>query len=249
MMRVSDRDLERYIAGALEGERADAIASACAEDPSLRERLERLEASNMEILARYPPREVARRVQERTRTVPSWPRTGAMWLPALLATAALVWVASRPAGPSDPRALAPSERIKGLSPQIQLYREGQRGALDQGEEVSPGDVLQITFVRGENAHGTIFAVDGRGAVTVHARVLPESQPSGEVALEAALVLDNAPLFERFFLVTCPEPLDVDALLERARLFGEDTSRARDAQLPTPPGCEQSSRLLLKEASP
>lgn len=238
--QIPDRWLERYVVGELDDARRREVEAARAADPEVARRLDALLRSNEEILARYPPAELLRRR----------PGVGWQWPVVALVGAAAAALLLVPRGPPEPAVEGgPTERVKGLAPQLQLYGEGRRTPLREGERVRQGDVLQIAFVRGDAEQGAILAIDGRGGVTVHAATLPPSGPSGAVVLDAALVLDDAPGFERFFLVTCPTPLAVEALVDDARAFGADPGRARTAPLPIPPDCRQTSRLLVKDGTP
>ncbi len=88
--------------------------------------------------------------------------------------------------------------------------------LHADEPVSAGDVIQAVY-RTSEKHMAIISVDGNRVVTVH---YPERKPyttraaeSGRfVQLGSAFELDDAPLFEHFFLVTSPIPIDVHALI-------------------------------------
>ena len=90
----------------------------------------------------------------------------------------------------------------------------------------------------------------RKKVTLH---YPES-PNGSTALEpkgvlpSAYELDDAPEFERFVLVTSKEPVQVERVLEAARILAGDRARARDAKLPLPGELAQTS-LILRKVSP
>lgn len=245
---VPDWALERYRLGELEeGRRAQverALADAT-EAARLEARLEALAASDAEILARYPPRAVRARVEvvlERERR-----RQGGPLLGLLAVAAALLLVARAPTEP--PEQAPPIDRVKGLRPQLHVYREGQREPLPQGASAREGDVLQLSFVRGEMAHGAIVSIDGRGAVTVHAPALPPSDEGGATPLPQALTLDDAPSFERFFLVTGNDPVPLDTLTQAALRLAQDPMRAQTAPLPLPPSFQQTDRLLRKEDSP
>jgi hypothetical protein len=97
-----------------------------------------------------------------------------------------------------------------------------------------------------------FSIDGRGVLTRHhpaagrdARLKP--QASGEAYFGAAYELDDAPEFERFWLVLSPCPLSEEPVLAAARRLSRDVAQAREAALVLPPGYEQSEILLRKEA--
>jgi hypothetical protein len=65
-------------------------------------------------------------------------------------------------------------------------------------------------------------------------------------LEYAYQLDDAPGFERFFLVTSDRALSVAEVLEAGRRLASDPRQARRANLGLPAGLEQWSVLLAKK---
>lgn len=154
------------------------------------------------------------------------------------------------------QSLEPSEdstRIKGIGPTLHAQRreDGRAVSLDDGAPVQAGDLLQLGYVAAGAAHGVILSIDGTGALTQH---LPESgqqsvplQGDGLQALPHAFELDEAPGFERFFLVTGDGPFDAAPIFEAARALGRDGARAKQAPLPLPTGLRQTSLLLRKDA--
>jgi hypothetical protein len=113
-----------------------------------------------------------------------------------------------------------SVRIKGEAPALLLAKSDHGAVKDigRGELVAQGDVVQVR-VRGAGARfGVVVSVDGNGNVTRH---LPASGtdttlPTGTFALTDSFELDDAPRFERFFLVTSAAAVDVDAVVRAAQ---------------------------------
>lgn len=275
--RVPDLLVERLRLGELDPARAAEVRRRLAEEPGGDERLRALDASDAEVLDAYPPaavaREVARRLDlstglagpEEKGRAPGWRVSLAIGLPALAAAAVLLFVLGPP--PAEPERLpgfadpaGDGIRIKGLEPHLVVYR--QRGdaveRLSSGAEARPGDLLQIAFVAAGRPHGAVLSIDGRGAVTLHHPLPPAdlapaaSAPAledGEVRLPASYQLDDAPAFERFFLVTAGAPFPIAGVVEAARSLGLDPARAKTAALPLPPGLEATSFLLVKPGSP
>ena len=96
----------------------------------------------------------------------------------------------------------------------------------------------------------LLSIDGAGTVTQHwpepgrTRAAP-LRVGGEVRLPSAYELDNAPAFERFFLVRADESFDVAPILEAARGLATRAPVARRAPLPLPPRFKQVSLALEK----
>lgn len=251
-MAIPDWKLERILLG------EESEEGLGAKD---RVRLERIRASNEEILARYPPQLVAERIERELRgsgaTAPTtatkrWRRPTFMAVPALAGLAGLLmWIS--PGGnvalPGDGPEVT---REKGdVLASLVVHRRSPAGPerLASGRTVRPGDVLQLSYAAAGATHGVIVSVDGAGAVTLHHPAREGLSTAlggeGETPLPEAYELDAAPGFERFFLVTAQAPIDVGAVLAAAGLLARDPMVARDAALTLPRGLSQSSVLLVK----
>ena len=197
----------------------------------------------------------------------------AVALPAVAAAGLALWIAPplnnplsdgstdlpSPAftGPTVPHDLSErtndTTRQKG-APRLLLHRQraGQPELLLDPVRANAGDVVQISYIAAGAAHGVILSIDGRGAVTLHH---PDTQsdptdlnPGGRVALAHAYELDDAPRFERFWLVTgrLPEdPIDVASVLEAARALARDAAVARTADLDLDSAISQTSFIVEK----
>lgn len=228
-MTLPDWLLERYAVGEVtDEERARAEA-----DPDLPAQLAALRASDDAIRRLHPPVLVGSRIRARRRaaTARRW-RAPAVGL-ALAAAGALLLVRA----PDDDD----GHRARGLAPALEVYRQTAAGAerLGPGAPVRSGDVLQLSVVRGDATHGWIVSVDGGGAVTLHGG--GELAP-GRTNLPHAYRLDDAPAFERFFLVTDDEPLAREDVVRAARALAAQ----RDPALPLDvPGAHVVDILVVK----
>ena len=263
---VSDLSLEQYRLGELPAAAAARLAERLGRDPSLATRLESLAGSDAEILAAHPAADVAaairgrlaveqpgddalrRRQARRLRPV----RFATLALPAaaaVLLTLSLVVVRERLTG-GDP------VRTKGLATGISAWRKTAAGAerLADGARVRAGDVVQLSYVAAGARYGVILSIDGRGMVTFHLPEGWESGPArspaldagGEITLASAYELDDAPSFERFFLVYGNEPFAVSAAAEPARRLATRPAAAERGRFALPRGLQQASLLLVKE---
>jgi hypothetical protein len=198
------------------------------------------------VLAEDPPDAVAREVRRRVaeaewadRRAPgrSWARLGGV---AGLVGMLLVAVVAR--GPSTPD---DGVVVKGEQDD-RLYVWREQGAeavrLDPTAVGAAGDRLQLAYVAPGATDGLLFSVDGRGTVTEHLRFAGQPPRNGEVRLPNAYVLDDAPGFEAFHLVTARHPLDPDALLAAARARGATTEPP-----PAPEDADVTTFVLRKVA--
>lgn len=252
MTRIPDLLVEKvHLGEATEAERAMVLADADA-----RARLEALPSLDAAFLEALPPDEEIRRIEGRARTSAARSASNrpavasALLAPLLAAAMALLWVA-----------LPPSERLgtdgvevttpKGLPAKLRVYRQraDRVERIPAGTVARKGDRIQLGIVRGDAAHGAVVSVDGRGTVTLH---FPEAETgstalgSGESRLPDAYELDDAPEYERFFLISArDEPIDVGTVLHAAEALAEGTD-AKNSELALPRSYDQSSFLLRKE---
>jgi hypothetical protein len=145
-------------------------------------------------------------------------------------------------------------RVKGLKPHLVVYHKTEAGVetLRDNDTVAERDVLQLGYVSGSKPYGVIVSIDGRGVVTVHfpaaSSTAGELELQGETLLPFAYELDDAPSFERFFLVTSPEPFPVAVVVSAAERFSGAPEKARRGALALPGKLEQTSIVLLKKAA-
>ncbi|WP_052297640.1 hypothetical protein [Leadbettera azotonutricia] len=79
----------------------------------------------------------------------------------------------------------------------------------------------------------IFSIDGRAVVTLHypykENMSPRLVTGKQVLLDEAYTLDDAPLFECFFLVAGEKPLDANVILGLARKLASQNKSPGDPQ--------------------
>ncbi|NNC08081.1 ActD-like protein [Corallococcus exiguus] len=157
------------------------------------------------------------------------------------------WSATGTGG--TPGVLEPT-RSKGLQPRLDVHRQvGTRTEhLTDGAPAQAGDVVQLSYTAAGHAQGVILSVDGRGTVTSHQPALGDTSASldrsGTHLLPRAYELDDAPGFERFFLITSDTPFELEGVMAAARVLAA-SPEARTAPLTLPTGLGQTSFLLEK----
>lgn len=231
---IADWMLERYRLNELAPAERARVDAALAADPSVRERLAALEADDRAILAAHPPARVAASI----RAQPRQPQKRRAWLvPVFVLAAAAVVAVVMPRAEDD-------VRLKGDTA-LRLFRltGDTPERLDDGAKVKPHDVVQVAFELSGAKHLVVVSVDGAGQSTRHWPSADDTTaPDAFKRLPQSFELDEAPGFERFFLVTSDAALDVNALLSAARSAG------RGGALQVPPGAQVRS-FLLDKASP
>lgn len=198
--RSNEEILSRYPASAMKAAVAEKLAKAAAEGGAETPKAER-----------DSPRPKTRMFTRRSTAVWRY-AAGAMAACCVVAVAALAFTrgALTPLMPGANGGIASAGEIraKGASgPRIFVYKKDGNSALllDSGERVLPDDVVQVSYVAGGDKYGAIISVDGNGFVTQHypdfGDVTVRLVPTGEISLDFAYRLDNAPGFERFFFVS------------------------------------------------
>ena len=252
--KIPDIDLERFALGELGAEQTKDVQQRLSERPDEAERLATLLASNDEILADYPPKQMAAGIKERLDRKTGARGGKALWLAApltALAMTVLVVVgallsteATNPGHQSPEVILTKGDK----DPVLYVYRYAKSGEerLRPGSSANSGDVIQLRYAARGARHGVIFSVDGRGTLTLHFPSRSHSSTKlskrGVQSLSFSYELDDAPHFERFFFVTGSHPIDVEDILEIGRSLG--TSRMKPRPLPS--HLKQRDFLLRKE---
>jgi hypothetical protein len=138
-------------------------------------------------------------------------------------------------------------RPKGHARVIAYRNTGERPELlVEDSLVKPGDVLQLRYKSNAAKHGVIASIDGAGEVTLHYPVSEKGSTAlakDTTSLPSAYALDDAPKFERFFIVTSDDPIDVVRTLNTLRTFAQRADSATAE--PELPELEQWSLRLRK----
>lgn len=222
--------------------------------------LEALRVSSDEILEALPPRTVAAEVEHRVRARRQRRTRVAYWSAgAALATAAVLLFALTRGGDEtrlaglDPAELDGGTRIKGGLGLILHQKRGDEAVrLAPRARAGTGDLLQLSYVAAGRGFGVIVSIDGRGTTTLHFPDTPEAStalaPGKATPLAHAYRLDDAPRFERFFLVASSQPIDVAAVIRASERLAA-MPRRESAGLELGPDLEQVSFLVTKLDSP
>jgi hypothetical protein len=146
-------------------------------------------------------------------------------------------------------------RLKGGGAELVVFRKTSDGSerLEPGATAGRGDLIRVGYRAAGRSYGAIVSTDGAGHVTVH---LPRSGQSaaaleagGTVLLDFSYELDDAPRWERFYLVTADEPFEVEPVRRAALEVAGAGSERAPPPLPLGDGLEQSVFSLTKESVP
>lgn len=191
---------------------------------------EELKNSDAEILEKYKPADMAAQIAEKaakavnhstTKTIPFSRKFASRYMIPAAAAAALIIAVLLPITMRDKND-SPLEltRVKGAEvPQLKVYRQsGNNSEILKNDSIASNyDLLQLTYRVSGPTFGIIISVDGRGVVTKHYPEEGDQSPrlatGGEQYLPFAYELDDAPLFETFYLITSDRPFSTEEMMD------------------------------------
>ena len=105
-------------------------------------------------------------------------------------------------------------RIKGMSASLEVWKKMGDSAVQMVNlgDASEGDEIQLRYRVPQKCFGMLFSMDGNGTVTMHmgdGNNAIELEPGKMTTLPFAYKLDNAPKFEKFFLLTSQNSFAID----------------------------------------
>lgn len=261
---MPDLLVERYRLGEMSPSEIERFHRHLLADQDLQGRLQALDRSDEDIAQQYPDGWLAAQVRRRLRRKDPCYSLFAVhrhhrYVSIAVAVVALVllgigwglldhqWSDLQP-GTSD--SLETGERLKGHK--LVLFRKTAEGSevLGDGDTVRVGDQIRIGYRAAGHAYGMIFSIDGRGVVIRHFPPTGNQSAAlthkGQVLLDHAYELDDAPGWEKFYLVSAPEVFDIAPIMEAARNLARNTGERMPAGLILSASLDQSCLILRKE---
>lgn len=106
-------------------------------------------------------------------------------------------------------------RIKGMDSRMEVWKKTAKGImqLENLSDATEGDEIQLRYSVPQKCYGLLFSMDGNGTLTMHLGDENKAialEPGKMVTLPFAYKLDNAPKFEKFFLLTSQNEFELDA---------------------------------------
>lgn len=105
-------------------------------------------------------------------------------------------------------------RIKGMSASLEVWKKTGDSAVQMVNlgDAFEGDEIQLRYRVPQKCFGMLFSMDGNGTITMHmgeGNKAVELEPGKMTTLPFAYKLDNAPKFEKFFLLTSEKAFEID----------------------------------------
>lgn len=227
-LKISDFKLERYLTGDLPAQEMEKLRLREQEDEIFAECVKELRKDNSRILLENPFECVSKKMEEESGTerqvVPAifMKAVAALVLAVGIFTAAYIASGEKEvltrgvdsAGEVAMAETAGDTRIKGLGLRLEVWKKSGDSAVQMEHlgVAKAGDELQLRYSVPEKCYGLLFSMDGNGMLTVHLGngASAVSLESGKmVSLPFAYKLDDAPRFEKFFLMTSAKAFAID----------------------------------------
>ena len=186
--------LEKYLLGELPEPELKKITHQLSNDPDLRAEIEKLNASNKDILNKYPADSMVPAILDRCNkeknyrendvrvplAKPTLFKRMLQFSPAFASLLVIFFIGLQIFKPGDnssktiePGVQKGTHRVKGspeakLVPHLIIHRKGNNiEVLEKGSRAQAGDLLQLAYAAAGEAHGVICSIDGNSTVTLH----------------------------------------------------------------------------------
>ena len=223
--QISDFKLERYLLGELPEVEMAALRKREAEDDLFAARVKMMREEGERFLAENPFSGLEDKLENGQRSVERslWLRVAAVLVVAfgifsvvvLNRQTDIVNDASATSGMDVAMAdVDNGTRIKGMTAGLEVWKKMGDSAVQMVNlgEAREGDEIQLRYRVPQKCFGMLFSMDGNGTVTMHmgeGNRAVELEPGKMTTLPFAYKLDNAPKFEKFFLLTSGEMFEFD----------------------------------------
>jgi hypothetical protein len=223
--QISDFKLERYLLGELPEVEMAALRKREAEDELFAARVKMMREEGERFLAENPFSGLEDKLENDQRSVERslWLRVAAVLVVAfgifsvvvLNRQTEIVNESSATSGMDVAMAdVDNGTRIKGMTAGLEVWKKMGDSAVQMVNlgEAREGDEIQLRYRVPQKCFGMLFSMDGNGTVTMHmgeGNRAVELEPGKMTTLPFAYKLDNAPKFEKFFLLTSGEMFEFD----------------------------------------
>lgn len=246
-MSIEDKfnlKLEQYVLGELPPEEMQAIES----NPEYMSQIEEIKASNDEFFNKFNVEELVSNAKEKANEskIIKFPSKAVTAITAIAACFILtINILPGLLGNKDDEIIYLKGRNK-----IEVYKKvgDDVEKLRNLDTVKENDQLQLSYSSTEE-YGVIFSVDGLNNITFHYpddyRTSRSLDIGSEIIIPSSYILDNAPYFEKFYLVTSKDSFDFEYVKRSIfNISSENGIIIRDLELPD--DYTIKTLMLLKE---
>lgn len=228
--KISDFKLERYLLGELPQNEMKALQQREAEDEIFAARVAEMREQGKRFLAENPFAALDDKLEDlgRRENVTEFRGVNTLWLKVAVALVIALGVFSmvvlnRDVATYDNTAtsmevaMADTDngtRIKGMQASLEVWKKTGDSAVQMVNlgDAHEGDEIQLRYCVPQKCFGMLFSMDGNGTITMHmgeGNKAIELEPGKMTTLPFAYKLDNAPKFEKFFLLTSQNSFEID----------------------------------------
>ena len=237
---IPDWKLERYLTGDLPESEMREIREMEATDEIFAGRVKMMREDNAAILKKLPFERLSEKMEARGTLASGGSFISGKGMPAgfklvkfaaaaalVLAVVSVALFSQREIGPAPEGngtqvmdvamvdAQEDGTRIKGLDARMEIWKKTGDSAVQMQnlDEAREGDEIQLRYSVPEKCFGLLFSMDGNGTITMHMADGSQAialEPGKMTTLPFAYKLDNAPKFEKFFLLTSQKDFTIDA---------------------------------------
>ena len=237
---IPDWKLERYLTGDLPESEMREIREMEATDEIFAGRVKMMREDNAAILKKLPFERLSEKMEARGTLASGGSFISGKGMPAgfklvkfaaaaalVLAVVSVALFSQREIGPAPEGSGAQvmdvamvdvqddGTRIKGLDARMDIWKKTGDSAVQMQnlDEAREGDEIQLRYSVPEKCFGLLFSMDGNGTITMHMADGSQAialEPGKMTTLPFAYKLDNAPKFEKFFLLTSQKDFTIDA---------------------------------------
>jgi len=240
-MSIPNWKIERYLLGELPAGEMAALKTLENKNIEFCSQLALLRNSNEKLLAEYPAKEFAEKMQVAKFKIIEPIKN--RWLMPLSACAGLLFAATvlinifSGENNSAQNVVINEDgtRVKGLKTDLEVWRKTADSVekLSNGSEAKAGDLLQMRYIAEEKCYGVLLSIDGNRVLTIHLSGengrAKELEAGKIISLENSYELDNAPKSEIFYLFTSKNEFAL-APIEKALLSGEMPKNLQISQI-------------------
>lgn len=228
--KISDFKLERYLLGELPQNEMKALQQREAEDEIFAARVAEMREQGKRFLAENPFAALDDKLEDlgRRENVTEFRGVNTLWLKVAAALVIALGVFSvvvlnRDVATYDNNAASmqvamadvdDGTRIKGMQASLEVWKKTGDSAVQMVNlgDAHEGDEIQLRYRVPQKCFGMLFSMDGNGTITMHmgeGNKAIELEPGKMTTLPFAYKLDNAPKFEKFFLLTSQNSFEID----------------------------------------
>ena len=228
--KISDFKLERYLLGELSEKEMRELQERELSDEIFAARVAEMRLQGKRFLAENPFADLEERIEAAEAAGNSAEKAGQniLWLKVAAALVIAlgifsVVVLNRDVATYDNNAASmevamadvdDGTRIKGMQASLEVWKKTGDSAVQMVNlgDAYEGDEIQLRYRVPQKCFGMLFSMDGNGTITMHmgeGNKAIDLEPGKMTTLPFAYKLDNAPKFEKFFLLTSQNAFEID----------------------------------------